>query len=145
MTVFGHSTGGGFLTGRQVVPVDYEDDVSHRLLEATLSNDLKSAYECIADPLVDVNYVGAVSLKAKKTELVCRHESPIEVLFEYEEFKTDVTPLFLAVHAGNVALVRKLLVNFFYLCICLGIQLFACYCWISLICSFNSKNKIKIG
>lgn len=110
MTVFGHSSGIGFLAGRQVVPVDYEAEVSQHLLEATHSNDLKSAYECIADPLVDVNYVGAVCLKVRKTELVCRHESAIEVRFEYEEFKTDVTALFLAVNAGNVALVRKLLV-----------------------------------
>lgn len=109
MTVFGHSSGGGFLAGRQVFPVDYEAEVSRLLLEATHSNDLKSAYECIADPLVDVNYVGAVCLKVRKTELVCCHESAIEVRFEYEEFKTDVTALFLAVNAGNVALVRKLL------------------------------------
>ncbi|KAG6659690.1 ankyrin-3 [Carya illinoinensis] len=94
---------------QQVFPVDYEADVSQRLLEASLAGDLKSAIEYIVDPFVDVNFVGAVCLKSRKTELVPRDESPSEVRVEYEEFKTDVTPLFLAVHAGNVDLVKKLL------------------------------------
>lgn len=113
MTVFGHSGGGGggFLAGKQVFPVDYEAEVSQRLLEASHSNDLKSASECIVDPFVDVNFVGAVCLKVKKAEVFSRDESPNEVRFEYEEFKADVTALFLAAHAGNVALVKKLLVN----------------------------------
>lgn len=90
--------------------MDYEAEVSQRLLEASLSGDLKSALECIADPFVDVNFVGAVCLKTKKTEVLLRDESASEVRVDYEEFKTDVTALFLAVHAGNVALVKKLLV-----------------------------------
>ncbi|XP_041005643.1 ankyrin-3-like [Juglans microcarpa x Juglans regia] len=94
---------------QQVFPVDYEADVSQRLLEASLAGDLKSAIECIVDPFVDVNFVGAVCLKSRKTELVPRDESPSDVRVEYEEFKTDVTPLFLAVHTGNVDLVKKLL------------------------------------
>lgn len=97
-------------SGKQVFPVDYEAEVSQRLLEASLSGDLKSALECIADPFVDVNFVGAVCLKTKKTEVLLRDESASEVRVDYEEFKTDVTALFLAVHAGNVALVKKLLV-----------------------------------
>ncbi|KAJ4841650.1 hypothetical protein Tsubulata_034081 [Turnera subulata] len=96
-------------SGKQVVPVDYEADVSQRLLEASLAGDLKSALDCIADPFVDVNFVGAVSLKCRKTEVVLRDESASEVHVDYEEFKTDVTALFLAVHVGNVALVKKLL------------------------------------
>ncbi|XP_022740355.1 ankyrin-2-like [Durio zibethinus] len=94
---------------RQVVPVDYEAEVSQRLLEASLTGDLRSALECIADPCVDVNFVGTVCLKTKKTEVVPRDESASEVRVEYEEFKTDVTALFLLVHVGNVALVKKLL------------------------------------
>ncbi|XP_047314092.1 serine/threonine-protein phosphatase 6 regulatory ankyrin repeat subunit C [Impatiens glandulifera] len=111
MTVFGHSGSGGgnFLTGKQVFPVDCEAEVSLRLLEASLSGDLKSAVECISDPLVDVNFVGAVCLKVRKAEVLCRDELPNEVRFQYEEFKTDVTALFVAVHVGNVTLVRKLL------------------------------------
>ncbi|TYI30436.1 hypothetical protein ES332_A05G387600v1 [Gossypium tomentosum] len=101
MTVFSGS--------RQVVPVDYEGKVSQRLLDASLSGDLKSALECLADPFVDVNFVGTVCLKTRKTEVVLREESAAEVRFEYEEFKTDVTALFLAVHVGNLALVKKLL------------------------------------
>lgn len=102
MTVFSGS--------RQVVPFDYEAEVSQRLLEASLSGDLRSALECIDDPLVDVNYVGAVCLKTRKTEIVLREHSASEVRVVHEEFKTDVTSLFLAVHVGNVALVKKLLV-----------------------------------
>ncbi|XP_002509549.2 ankyrin repeat domain-containing protein 50 [Ricinus communis] len=95
--------------GKQVVPVDYEAEVSQRLLEASLAGDLRSALECIADEFVDVNFVGAVWLKCRKSEVVLRDESPSEVVFDYEEFKTDVTALFLAVHSGNVALIKKLL------------------------------------
>lgn len=99
-----------FPGSRQVVPVDDEAEVSQRLLEACLYGDLRSALECIADPFVDVNFVGAVCLKTRKTEVVLREESASEVRVEYEDFKTDVTALFLAVHVGNVALVKKLLV-----------------------------------
>ncbi|KAF7129356.1 hypothetical protein RHSIM_Rhsim10G0008700 [Rhododendron simsii] len=110
MTVFGHSGGGGgFLAGKQVFPVDCQAEVSHRLLEASHTDDLRSALECAADPFVDVNFVGAVWLKVRKAEVTCREDLPNEVRFEYEEFKTDVTALFLAVHTGNVTLVRKLL------------------------------------
>ncbi|KAJ9152758.1 hypothetical protein P3X46_026287 [Hevea brasiliensis] len=96
-------------SGKQVVPVDYEAEVSQRLLEASLSGDLRSALECIADSFVDVNFVGAVTIKCRKSEVVLRDESPCDVRFDYEEFKTDVTALFIAVHVGNVALVKKLL------------------------------------
>ncbi|XP_022883931.1 uncharacterized protein LOC111400767 [Olea europaea var. sylvestris] len=101
--------GGGFLAGKQVVPVDYEAEVSQRLLEASLSNDLKSVYECLTDPFVDVNYIGAVCLKIRKMELILREELPSEVCVYWEEFRTDVTALFIAVHNGNVVLARKLL------------------------------------
>ncbi|CAL5371666.1 unnamed protein product [Camellia sinensis] len=114
MTVFGHSGGGGgFLAGKQVFPVDYEAEVSQRLLEASHCNDLKAALECIADSFVDVNFVGAVCLKIRKAEVSCDDESANEVRVEYEEFRTDVTPLFLAVHGGNAMLVRKLLSSSF--------------------------------
>ncbi|WOG93498.1 hypothetical protein DCAR_0312783 [Daucus carota subsp. sativus] len=105
MTVFGHASGGG----KQVVPFDYEAEVSQRLLESAQSSHNASAFDCIADPSVDVNYVGAVWLNVRKAEMICRDESPIEIRFESEKFKTDVTPLFLAVHNGNVALVKRLL------------------------------------
>ncbi|KAK4775113.1 hypothetical protein SAY86_010048 [Trapa natans] len=95
--------------GKQVVPVDYEAEVSQRLLEAALSGDLDSALQCIVDPCVDVNYVGAVSLKTRRSDVVPCGESASEVRVECDEFKTDVTALFLAVHAGSVALVKKLL------------------------------------
>ncbi|XP_071708283.1 uncharacterized protein [Rutidosis leptorrhynchoides] len=109
--VFSHSgSGGGFLASKQqVFPVDYEADVSQRLLEASSSNDLESALDCINDPFIDVNFVGAVSLKLRTAELICCDESPHVVRFDYQEFKTDVTALFVAVHNGNLTLVRKLL------------------------------------
>ncbi|XP_031120353.1 uncharacterized protein LOC116023492 [Ipomoea triloba] len=94
-----------FLAGKQVFPVNYEDEVSQR--EASHSNDLAATLECLQDSFADVNFVGDVCLKVRKAEVVLREESPNEI--GYEEFKTDVTALFLAVHNGNVALVRKLL------------------------------------
>lgn len=92
-------------------PVDYESesDISQRLVEASHTCDLKSAFECIANPFVDVNYIGAVCLKTRKTEVVLNEELAHEVRIEYEEFRTDVTALFLAAHAGNLNLVHKLL------------------------------------
>ncbi|PIM99345.1 26S proteasome regulatory complex, subunit PSMD10 [Handroanthus impetiginosus] len=105
----GRGGGGGFLTGKQVVPVNYEAEVSQRLLEASLSNDLNLALECLVDSVVDVNYVNAVCLKIRKTDVVLREELPTEVRVDYEEFRSDVTALFVAVTNGNLALVRKLL------------------------------------
>lgn len=108
--IFGNPAGAGFLAGKlQVFPVDYEAEVSQRLVDAAHVNDVKRADECIGDPFVDVNFIGTVSLRAKKTELVLHDEEAHEVRVEYEEFKTEVTALFLAAHAGNLTLVRKLL------------------------------------
>ncbi|KAH7835236.1 hypothetical protein Vadar_024283 [Vaccinium darrowii] len=42
------------------VPVDCEAEVSHRFLEASHTNDLRSVLECIADPFISVNFVDAV-------------------------------------------------------------------------------------
>ena len=98
-------------SGRQVFPVDYEAEVSQRLLEASNSGDLTSAFDCIADPYVDVNFAGAVTLRTRHADLVPLPESSSQVRIEFHEFVSDVTPLFLAVHAGNATLVRKLLVS----------------------------------
>ncbi|GMQ11083.1 hypothetical protein CsSME_00053849 [Camellia sinensis var. sinensis] len=74
-----------------------EAEVSQRLLEASHCNDLKSTLDCISDRFVDV----------------CRNELANEVRVEYEEFKTDVMVFFLAIHAGTVTFIKKLLVKFF--------------------------------
>ncbi|KAE8723118.1 Detected protein of unknown function [Hibiscus syriacus] len=75
-----------FSGSREVVPVDYEAEVYQRLLDASLSGDLRSAFECLSDPFVDVNFVGTVCLRMRKTDVVLREESAREVRFEYEEF-----------------------------------------------------------
>nr|GMD96701.1 ankyrin-3 isoform X1 [Ipomoea batatas] len=74
-------------------------------------NSPAAAIKCLhdSDSFVDVNFVGDVCLKVRKAEVVLREESPNEVRAGYEEFKIDVTALFLAVHNDNVALARKLL------------------------------------
>nr|XP_043621339.1 ankyrin-1-like [Erigeron canadensis] len=113
MTVYnaGDSKGGArYVAMKHVFPVeDYQEKISRRLVEAAHANDQKTAFECLADPFVDVNFVGTVCLSSKKSEIMLHDESPSEVLIEFEEFNTDVTALFLAAHAGNVSLVRKLL------------------------------------
>lgn len=114
MMVLRHGGGGGsggFLASKQVVPLSHDAEVSHRLLQSSLCNDLRSAHQCLADPFVDVNYVGAVCLKMRKTGVVLTEESPSLVRVCYEEFRTDAMPLFVAVTNGNSALVRQLLVN----------------------------------
>ncbi|MQL94265.1 hypothetical protein Taro_026917 [Colocasia esculenta] len=114
MTVFGHP-GGGFRAGKmmmaaqQVFPVDDEAEVSQRLVEAAQGGDIRAAMECLADPSVDVNYVGAVLLKARRTEVVLHEEAADEVKVDWEELRTDVSALFLAAHTGNLHLARKLL------------------------------------
>ncbi|XP_022775640.1 ankyrin-2-like [Durio zibethinus] len=109
MTVVHGSSGGGFIVGKLVFPVNYEEEVSQRLVDALHGNDVKLASECLADPFVDVNFIGTASLKAKKTEILLHEETAHEVLVDYQEFKTEVTPLFLAAHVGNMFLVKKLL------------------------------------
>ncbi|KAI9125791.1 hypothetical protein K1719_003209 [Acacia pycnantha] len=94
---------------KQVFPVDYETEVSQRLIDAAHSGDTEGALECIANPFVDVNFIGTVSLKCRTTEIALHNESPHEVRFGYEEFKTEVTAVFLAAHTGNLILLRKLL------------------------------------
>lgn len=108
MTVF-VNTGSGLR--KQVFPIDYETEVSQRLVDAAHDGDTDAAFECIANPSVDINFVGTVNFKCKTTEIVLRDESPHEVRFGYEEFKTEVTALFLAAHSGNLTLLRKLLVS----------------------------------
>lgn len=118
MTVFTGTTntgGGGYLAGKQVFPVDYEaESLSQKFVDAVHANDFKLAVELLANPFVDVNYMGTVFLKVRKTEVVLRDENPCEVRVEFEEFKTEVSALFLAAQNGNVALVRKLMVSFFF-------------------------------
>ena len=94
-----------------VFPIDYEAEVSQRLVDAAHKDVKSSAYdELIGDPFVDVNFIGTVSFECKKSEIVLRGELAHEVRVEYEEFKTHVTALFLAAHSGNLPLVKKLLV-----------------------------------
>ncbi|CAL5432980.1 unnamed protein product [Camellia sinensis] len=77
---------------------------------------LEEARESVPEPgsrrvMHLVNFIGTVSLKTRKTEIMLRDESASEVRFEFEEFRTEVTALFFAAHAGNVTLLRKLLAN----------------------------------
>ncbi|XP_072956164.1 uncharacterized protein [Typha angustifolia] len=86
-----------------------EGSSSQRLVEAALRGDVEAVEECLREEMVDVNYVGAVVLRAKCTEAVLREEAGDEVKIEYQEFKTDVTPLFAAAHSGHIEVVRRLL------------------------------------
>lgn len=118
MTIFANNGGGGggYMSGKakpQVFPVDYEAQVSQRLVDAAHSDDMKAAFECITDPFVDVNYIGTVNLKGRSSEIILHDESAVEVGVKFQQFKTEVTPLFLAANAGNLTLLNKLLVTFF--------------------------------
>lgn len=64
---------------------------------------------CLGDPFMDMNFVRTVCLKSKKREIVAQGELAHEGRVEYEEFRTQITTLFLAAHSGNLALIRKLL------------------------------------
>ncbi|XP_061338684.1 uncharacterized protein LOC133285467 [Gastrolobium bilobum] len=99
--------GAGF--NKKVSPIEYETEASQRLVDAANYGDTDSAFACVANHFVDLNFVGTVSLKSKTTEIVLQDGLPHQVLFGYEEFKTEVTALFLAAHNGNLTLLRKLL------------------------------------
>ncbi len=87
-----------------------ESSVSQLLIEAALVGEEATVNDALAHKLVDVNYRGTVSLRVKYSDTVQQEEAPDQVKIEYEEFKTDVTPLFAAAHAGHINITRKLLV-----------------------------------
>ncbi|KAJ3696883.1 hypothetical protein LUZ61_000588 [Rhynchospora tenuis] len=92
----------------QVWPlVEYNPDISQKLVDAIATGADVAAY--LADPAADVNFAGAVWLKSRRADVVLREEAPDEVRFEYEEIRTDASPLFLAAHSGDLSLVRSLL------------------------------------
>ncbi|KAH6787479.1 ankyrin [Perilla frutescens var. hirtella] len=112
----GGGGGGQYALGKKrLFPVtrlraEYDDEpISQQLISAAHVDDLRRAAELVSHPSVDSNFIGTVCLKSRKTEVVLNGESASEVRVEFEEFRTDVTALFLAAHNGNVALVRKLL------------------------------------
>lgn len=117
MAVFTNpTTGGSFLAEKRVFPVrlrsGYEAElISQQLVDAVHADDLELALGLISNLFVDVNFIGTVCLKSRKTELVLNGENASEVRVEFEEFKTDVTALFLAARNGNLTLVKKLLVS----------------------------------
>ncbi|CAJ2668029.1 unnamed protein product [Trifolium pratense] len=94
---------------KRVFPIDYETEMSQRLVDAVHNGETDIAIECLLNPSVDVNFIGTVLLKSKTTEIELQDELPHRVNSVYEEFKTDVTALFLAAHSGNLSLLRKLL------------------------------------
>ncbi|CAD5194706.1 unnamed protein product [Musa acuminata subsp. malaccensis] len=108
MAVFSHSTGrgcggGGGSGGRGAAAA------SQRLVEAAQRGDVRAAAECLADPAVDVNHVGAVCLRGRRVEVALREEAADEVRVEWEELRTDASALFLAAQAGDLPFVRTLL------------------------------------
>jgi len=98
--------------------VDEGSARSQRLVEAALRGDVEVVDASLrgdgdddGEVGVDVNYIGAVTLRVKCTETVLREEMPDEVRIGYEEFRTDVSALFAAAHSGHVDVVRRLLVK----------------------------------
>ncbi|KAH9626748.1 hypothetical protein KSS87_022062 [Heliosperma pusillum] len=94
---------------RQVFPVDDDYDISQQFLDFLSDGDITAASTAISDRYFDVNFVGAVSLKLRRNDVVLRDHLPSDVTVHYDEFKTDVTPLFLASHFGHLHLLRQLL------------------------------------
>ncbi|KAJ3675433.1 hypothetical protein LUZ60_004475 [Juncus effusus] len=93
----------------QVWPlVEYNPDASQKLVDA-IAGGGDAAAAVFVDPKADVNFAGAVWLKTRRADVVLREEAPDEVVFEHEEIRTDASPLFLAAHAGDLALVRSLI------------------------------------
>eukprot|EP00249_Psilotum_nudum_P021651 c28188_g3_i1 orf=387-2627(-) len=83
--------------------------ISQRLIEAALIGDGDTVCEVLSNDLVDVNYIGTVNLRVKFTDSVQREEVADEVVINYKQFKTDITPLFAAAHSGHANILRRLL------------------------------------
>ncbi|KAG0455347.1 hypothetical protein HPP92_024639 [Vanilla planifolia] len=101
--------GGAWREKPSVHPIDNEVEASQGLLEAALRGDLTAVTTFLADPMVDVNYAGVVRFDYRMAELTLQEDFPTAVQFDYEELSIDASALFLASHAGDVSLVRKLL------------------------------------
>ncbi|KAG0456521.1 hypothetical protein HPP92_024309 [Vanilla planifolia] len=101
--------GGAWREKASVHPIDNEVEASQGLLEAALRGDLTAVTTFLADPMVDVNYAGVVRFDYRMAELTLQEDFPTAVQFDYEELSIDASALFLASHAGDVSLVRKLL------------------------------------
>ncbi|KAM1713045.1 hypothetical protein ACFX12_023850 [Malus domestica] len=100
------------VTNKMRLEVDTDDameSLAGRLTECGSTPTFFPTLFCLGDPFMDMNFVGMVCLKSKKTEIVAQGESTHEGHAEYEEFRTQITALFLAAHSGNLALVKKLL------------------------------------
>ncbi|KAK4741258.1 hypothetical protein SAY87_024846 [Trapa incisa] len=85
------------------------DELSQRLIEAALHGDVERVSEFLGKEVVDVNYIGTVSLRVKCIESLLREEEADELDIGYRDFVTDVTPLFAAAHSGHLSIARKLL------------------------------------
>ena len=84
---------------------------SNRLIHAALEGDINWVSQSLMSQVVDINYIGTVSLRVKCLEVLLREEEADEVEIQYRDFVTDVTPLFAAAHSGHVSIARKLLVS----------------------------------
>ncbi|MCO5591396.1 hypothetical protein L7F22_045379 [Adiantum nelumboides] len=83
--------------------------VSQKLIEAALNGDEALVDYILGNAVVDVNFMGTVDLIIKHTNTVQHEEAPDKLKVDYVQYKTDVTPLFAAAHAGHVDIVKKLL------------------------------------
>ncbi|KAI5075121.1 hypothetical protein GOP47_0009197 [Adiantum capillus-veneris] len=86
-----------------------EQAVSQKLIEAALNGDEALVDEILGNAVVDVNFMGTINLTIKHTNSFQHEEAPDELKVDHVQYKTDVTPLFAAAHAGHVDIVKKIL------------------------------------
>lgn len=99
------------VAGRRHPELDHGAAVSQRLVEAAHRGDARAAAECLADPAADVNHAGAVCLRTRQVAMALREEAADEIRVEHVDLRTDASALFVAAHAGDLPLVRRLLVR----------------------------------
>ncbi|KAG9149569.1 hypothetical protein Leryth_021511 [Lithospermum erythrorhizon] len=99
------------MQAEHLLKLSYEppSKLGQRLVEAVHVEHVTLAIDLIKHPFVDVNFIGTVSLKAKKTEILLHDNCKTEVKVEYDDYKTEVSALFLAANNGNINLVKELL------------------------------------
>ncbi|KAL5075911.1 hypothetical protein RYX36_014895 [Vicia faba] len=85
---------------------------SRLLVDVVHHGDTYTAIEYVAmSSSVDVNFIGTVLLKSKTIEITLHDESSHRVNSVYQEFKIEVTAIFLAAHFENLTLLRNLMFN----------------------------------
>ncbi|KAI5069295.1 hypothetical protein GOP47_0015596 [Adiantum capillus-veneris] len=85
------------------------EGLAQSIVIASLEGDELLVQNLLVNGTIDINYEGTVNLRLRQLDFIQHEETSDELKVDYILFKTDVTPLFAAAHAGHVDIVKRLL------------------------------------